>query len=137
MTEEEITRSKEYEASFNLALHLTEEIANCLARADEYYSRDNMIGYFNNLVIIRRRINSFISEEEKEVMNNLESQIDKTIGSTGTPFETPKPIHLAIMNKTKGICKNILKEYDSKIMFLLRKYGLLIPPKKDKSVLIG
>ena len=126
---------KNFESSWNLSEHLIDDIAATLHAARVSFRSGEMDSYYWDFYMIRKTLEAFMEEDELKKSIILENEIESLI-----KVFKDKPItnedKIKICNIIKVVNKN-LKEYDGMVMNLLRKYGFLVPPKKNRTKLIG
>ena len=124
---EDFTNNREtFQASFNLAQHFIFTIAGYLTEGGTHFLNGRLDKYFWSLVLVKRRIYAFLEPDEKLGIDALEREIKG---------EIPKLIIKTSYSEPKIVEK--LENYDAMIMEYLRKYGLLVPPKRDRTKLIS
>ena len=116
------TNSQQFQAGWNLAEPMLFDIANRLRQARDSLLKGNLDDYYWNLEVIVRMIYGFLEETEKTEALRQEINIQKFL---------PSRI------ETKPALNVLLKKYDGLIMTLLHNHKFLVPPKKDKTRLIG
>ena len=115
-----------FQASWNLAGQIIDSIASYLRTGGDNFLNGELDKYFWSLVLVKRRIYAFISPEEKVEADKIEKSL-----KAGVHVAKLKGYH------TKPDFIENLEQYDALLMELMRKYGLLVPPKKDKSVMVA
>jgi hypothetical protein len=115
-----------FQASWHLAGQIIDALGSYLRRGGEFFLEGKLDKYFWTLVLVKRRIFAFLDETEQKEINGLEKEIKLIL-----PIVTLKGFY------TKPEFVDMLEGYDAKLMFFLRKYGMLVPPKKDKTVMIA
>jgi len=115
-----------FQASWHLASQIIDALASYLRRGGEFFLEGRLDKYFWSLVLVKRRIFAFLDETEQKEINKIETSI-KTL----LPIATIKGYY------TQPMFIQSLENYDAQLMFYLRKYGMLVPPKKDKTVMIA
>ena len=114
--------SSTFKAGWNLAEPMIYDIANRLRCARDNLLRGNLETYYWNLETIMRMMYGFISDEDRKEVLKQELEIQKRIP-------------LTIKNKSEF--SMLVKKYDGLVMVILHKYKFLMPPKVDKTRLIG
>lgn len=116
-------------ASWNLSQLLIMEIGNLLSRSSDAYVSGNYSKAFENLKAVSMRVVSYLEQEEYEKLIDLESNMSMFVRGIKLrrPFEKRHEVSLIAEMKLQ----KKLDEYNKLIFFLLKKYGLLIPAKKD------
>jgi len=132
---------KTEEASWNLSQHLINEIAGLLKSASYLISgndtREDALlriqGCFKSLRAIRFRMVSYLTTEEVKSFRSKEDNFDKLIipPCVNTGFGS-KEYDKWELKSLKELPKEI-DQYNQSIMNALKKYGLLIPPKEDRT----
>jgi hypothetical protein len=115
----------DFQASWNLAQHIILEISGHLSNAGRNFLLGKLNKYFWYMNLIKRRIIPFMNPEERMDLKLKEDKLKEL-----EPKWSVRPISVPEFS-------TLLEEYDCSIMDLLRKYGLLVPPKKDHTTLIG
>lgn len=114
--------SNQFKAGWNLAEPMIFDIANRLRTARDNLLSGNLETYYWNLETIMRMMYGFISEEDRREVFEQELKIQKYI-----PLTLYKKSEFSML----------VKKYDNLVMVILHKYKFLIPPKADKTRLIG
>ena len=115
-----------FQASWHLAAQIIDSIAGYLRRGGESFLEGELDKYFWSLVLVKRRIYAFLDINEREDIDKLETTIKNLVGIAKLKGYTTKPEFISA-----------LENYDASLMILLRKYGMLVPPKKDKTIMIA
>jgi hypothetical protein len=114
--------SGNFQAGWNLAEPMLFDIANRLRQARDCLLAGNLDKYYWNLEVITRMIYGFLEPDERKQALAQEIAIQK---------------HLPCREQTKSDLMVLLKIYDGLIMTLLHNHKFLVPPKKDRTRLIG
>jgi len=126
MSYDNFDSGKEFEASWHLAPHLINFFGNHLTLSGSNFLAGRLDKYFWHLNLIKRRLMPFLKEDEQIEIRILDKEL-KTL----EPMWKIKPMKVNVEFSNK------LEEYDSMIMKFLKKYGFLVPPKEDRTQLIG
>ena len=121
-----MVEEKHFEASWNLAEAIIFNIGSYLTNGSNHFLQGRLDNYFWCLVMVKRRIYAFINDKEKQEIDSLEAEIKKLISAKGRIKNTPSAEYVLF-----------LESYDASIMQLLNKYRLLVPPRIDRTRLMG
>lgn len=116
------------EVAWNLASMITLQIGGLLSNADQFFVNRSFGNAMSNLKAVRLKISSNISVKE---MNEL----DKKEGNFWFSFNRSK-IKTSDNHDLKKFRSNsyvLYCQYNDLLMGYLKKYGFLIPNKKDKT----
>ena len=115
------------ESGWNLAQHIIREISLLLYKASQSFVAANFNVAMQNLQAIRLRIAPNLESKELKTLEYIEIKFLKQLPKTrATGFNTGDP-------KATTETYKLYKEYNDVLMGYLKKYGYLIPPKKDKT----
>jgi hypothetical protein len=114
--------SGSFQAGWNLAEPMLIDIANRLRSGRDCFLRGDLERYYWNMETIVRMIYGFLTADEIKTSSDKEKEIQK---------------FLPIRERSDPKLPALLKEYDGIVMILLHHHKFLMPPKKDKTRLIG
>lgn len=118
--------------SWNLSQGIINEISYLLQHASQYYISGNPPKALYYLQSVRMRISPNLSEEEIKELRKLENEFMISIQKSVTRgFEKTDGQKEAYVN----VCAKYTI-YNDKVMNALKKYGYLIPPKEDKTIMM-
>ncbi len=124
-----------FQAGWNLGQHLIDDIGELLHSARISFVNGNIQKYYWDFYMVRKTVEPFMSEKELVEGIKQEIEIENIIGVCNSkPVTTEDKIKVIEVRKKLNI---LLKKYDGSVMSYLRKYGFLVPPKKDRTILIG
>lgn len=120
----------EKQVGWNLASGIIQEINHHLQNASNNYVKGQYGKAFDFLKAVAMRICSNLEEDELKELQELENKLHllRLSAKDKTGFKVPLKSKQASYELWKS-----LDQYNFKLMVYLKKYGYLIPPKKDKS----
>ena len=112
-----------FQSSWTLAEALIFDIAAHLKAAREAWLRGDLEKYYWEMECVIRILKGLLEDKEKDEAKRQETAIIKNI-----PMDN--------LEKKKALCV-LLKDYDEFVMTCLHKHKLDVPPKKDRTRLVG
>ena len=110
-----------FQSSWTLADSLINDIANYQRTGRGAWLNGNLDKYFWSFEVIIRILYGMLTPEEREKAKEMEKEIGGLLSKKDKQQELSAK----------------LKEYDGLIMTLIHKHHLDVPPKKDKTKLVG
>lgn len=110
-----------FKAGWNLAEPMMWDIANRLKTARDSFLAGNLDKYYWNLEAVVRVLYGFLTPDEREEAAKQELVIQNYLSN----------------KQGKEKLSILLKKYDGLVMVLLHEHKFLVPPKKDRTKLIG
>lgn len=124
---------KTEQASWNLSQAMINELANLLSAASYHFVRGRYGQSLIHLEAVRMRLAATITNDERQEFRDLEKTLHTLLNQETSihPFEQESIFKW----NTESLPKihELLDIYNEKLMLCLKKYGLLIPPKEDKT----
>ena len=123
------------QVSWNLSQSIIQEMSNLFQRADDNYINRNYSKAFECYRTIKQRAIQSFNPEERKKFQAIEEEILLSLSASSD--ENIKNNHPALFRKAINNIFKKLDEYNTLLMDTLNKYNYLIPPKKDRTKLIG
>jgi hypothetical protein len=111
-----------FQSSWTLAEALIIDISSYQRLGRSSWMNGNLEKYFWSFEAIVRILYGMITDEEKKTAKNIEGDILKLLKDK---------------DKKKGELSTKLKEYDGLVMTLIHNHHLDVPPKRDRTRLVG
>lgn len=124
-------------SSWNLSMAIITELAGLLSNASGSFVRRDYETTLQNLEAIRLRLAANINNEEREDFMEIEIKLHKLFGIKVSIDPLSREASKNWFTEHVPKIHKLLDEYNWKIMIALKKYGLLIPPKVDKTKMLA